>query len=449
MAKNILLISPDFIGSKMAGPGIRYWNFAQELSKYFNVTLMTPNEPDINLENTNFCVVKLNENRLKERFANTDVIIIQGVTLFNYPVIKKAGIPIIVDIYDPFILENLELRKQLSLKDRIAYHESDLNILLDQLAYGDYFICASEKQKDYWLGMLSAINRVNPIVYNEDNTMDKLIGVVPFGLSSKEPIKTKNLLKGVYPGIDKNDKVIIWGGGIWNWFDPLTPIKAINEVSKIRNDVKLFFMGIKHPNPGITDMDMTNKAIKLSDQLGLTNKYVFFNYNWIPYDERHNYLLEADIGISCHFNHLETKFSFRTRLLDYLWCGLPMILTGGDYLSEIIAENNLGEVVSENNIDELKNSIIKIIDAPHDYTKNIAYVKQKFYWQNCISPIIGFCNNAKVKKDKILVNINHKNAQQYQNIKFYFIRIKKIFTREGIKKLIAKIISFLKIKFNY
>ena len=42
--KNILLISPDSINKKMAGPGIRYFNFAIELSKYFNVTIYISNK---------------------------------------------------------------------------------------------------------------------------------------------------------------------------------------------------------------------------------------------------------------------------------------------------------------------------------------------------------------------------------------------------------------------
>ena len=39
----------------------------------------------------------------------------------------------------------------------------------------------------------------------------------------------------------------------------------------------------------------------------------------MPYDERADYLLDADVGVSTHFPHIETEFSFRTRILDYLW----------------------------------------------------------------------------------------------------------------------------------
>ena len=43
-----------------------------------------------------------------------------------------------------------------------------------------------------------------------------------------------------------------------------------------------------------------------------------------------NFLLEADIGVSTHVDHVETAFSFRTRILDYLWAVPPVVTTTGD-----------------------------------------------------------------------------------------------------------------------
>ncbi len=55
---------------------------------------------------------------------------------------------------------------------------------------------------------------------------------MPFGLPGNKPIHTKKVLKGKVDGIKEDDFVIIWGGGIYNWFDPLTLIKAMAEVGK-------------------------------------------------------------------------------------------------------------------------------------------------------------------------------------------------------------------------
>ena len=82
-------------------------------------------------------------------------------------------------------------------------------------------------------------------------------------------------------------------------------------------------MGLTHPNPRVPEMRMSIAARKLAADLGLTGQHVFFNSGWVPYDQRANVLLDADVGVSTHLDHAETAYSFRTRLLDYLWAGLP------------------------------------------------------------------------------------------------------------------------------
>ena len=61
--------------------------------------------------------------------------------------------------------------------------------------------------------------------------------------------------------------MILWGGGIWEWFDPLTLIRAVARIRRARPEVKLFFMGTRHPNPMVPDMAMTARAIELAREL--------------------------------------------------------------------------------------------------------------------------------------------------------------------------------------
>lgn len=433
MVKSVLLISPDIIAKKMTGPAIRYYNFSKELSKNFTVTLFIPNkQTDFNFENENYKVIYGDKKELRKCIKDVDSVIVQGIAFRLYPFLKKTKTPIVVDIYDPITLENLELRKFINLKDRLTYHETDLDLILEQLALGDYFICSSEKQKDYWLGMLAAINRVNPITYSDDINMEKLIGVVPFGINDEDPVKTKEVLKGVWNNIKKEDKVIIWGGGIWNWFDPLTLIEAMKVICEERNDIKLFFMGIGHPNMN-SDTTVAQQCIKKSEEYGLLDKNIFFN-DWVEYSERQNYLLEADLAISTYLNNLETRFSFRTRILDYLWCDIPMVLTEGDYMSELVTKNNLGICYKEKDINGLATSIVEVLDNEDNYDvmkANFYKVKQKFRWENVVGPIYEFCQNPYVSNDKIKkVKIFYKRSNL---IKYYFIRIKS-----RLKRLIRK-----------
>ena len=62
---------------------------------------------------------------------------------------------------------------------------------------------------------------------------------------------------------------------------------------------------------------------------------MIFN-DWVPYDERALYLMEADLGVSTHHAHLETRYAFRTRMLDYLWARLPIVCTEGDHFGDLV-----------------------------------------------------------------------------------------------------------------
>ena len=261
-----------------------------------------------------------------------------------------------------------------------------------------------------------ALNRVNPYSYNQDPTLKKMIDVVPFGLPDIKPIHNREVLKGKIDGIGKDDFVIIWGGGIYNWFDPLTLIRAMAEIGEDRDDIKLFFMGVKHPNPKVRKLQLADETVELAKKLNAYNSSVFFNPGWVEYESRQNYLLESDVGIITHPEHIETRFSFRTRILDYLWTGLPIISTKGDYLSELIEKNGLGITTRDGNTSDVAKAIIKLADDKEFYTRcvsNIESIAKEYTWEKICQPLIGFCKDPafsaarnKLKEGSIEGSIN-------------------------------------------
>lgn len=397
----ILIISNDKIGEKMAGTGIRYWEIAKSIAATgkFEVYLACPDECNLQAENIHMVVYTgENHGELLQKARESNIILMMGFVLETMPDLRKIlnGKYVIVDIYDPYVIESMEVYKDENISFRNKRHDEAFRNLDYQLKIGDFFICANEKQKDYWIGMLSALNRINPEVYTFARNGGKLVETVPFGISDTAPVHEKNMLKGVWPGINQDDIVLIWGGGIWNWFDPLTLIKAVKIISQTRSNVKLFFMGVKHPNPAVTQMEMLNDAVALAKELDLYDKYVFFNFGWVDYADRQNYLLEADIGVSCHFETLETRFSFRTRILDCLWADLPIICTQGDYFADLIEEKKLGYSVNCEDPDDLAEKITALIDNQHYYQSckaNIKEISEKFKWSVVTKPVVDYCKN--------------------------------------------------------
>lgn len=391
-----LFVTHEPLEPRMAGPAIRAWHLAQELAGVRPVILAAPAVRGLQSPHPALTLVVYDPSNgvpLTELTQQSAVIITSGYLLRRYPALARGGLPLAIDLYDPFVLENLQIHSTKSIDSQVAIHQSDLGVLEEQLRRGDFFVCASQTQRDFWLGMLVAFGRVNPQTLKDDPTLRRLIDIVPFGLPDTPPMPGPGGIKGHVPGIGRDDRVIYWGGGIWDWFDPLTLIRAVAQIAEQRDDVRLFFAGVRHPSPDVPPMRMCQAAIDLSNSLGLTDRIIFFN-DWVPYDRRGEYLMDADIGTSLHFAHIETRFSFRTRLLDYLWAGLPMIVTRGDTISEWVARENLGHVVAPEDVDGVRQMLLTLLDAP-DFRARAAprfeQIRAQLRWSRVSAPLLAFC----------------------------------------------------------
>ena len=378
----------------MAGPGIRYYNFALELAKRHRVTLMVPEPVDIPTEGFEVVLAGDYGGRAFRDFAERfDVLVAQNLLPWTMRSLAKSRVRVVYDLYDPFLVENLGLFAEQEGSRRYQDAILRANSLAQEvaLATGDAFLCASERQRDLWLGMLGALGRLHHDEYARDPSLRRLIDVVPFGLPAEAPRSTEPVLKGVVPGIAAGDRVLLWGGGIWNWFDPLTPIRAVARLAERRDDVKLYFLGVQHPNPETEEMGMAGEAVRLADELGALDRSVFFNFGWVPYERRAGFLLEADLGISAHFDNVETRFAFRTRVLDYLWAGLPILTTTGDVLGELVEARNLGRALAPSDVDGWVAAIEELLDQPGEYAAaraNIDEVRPEYAWPNVVETLV-------------------------------------------------------------
>jgi hypothetical protein len=388
----IVVATPDTLTAKMAGPGIRAWQIACALAAEHEVQLVTTTLAD--LPDSPFPVDAVDDHGLADVERWCDVLVFQGWLVHNRPFLLGSDKVLVADVYDPLHLEQLEQGRDDGRRGRLLAVQSATAVLNEQLLRGDFFLCASEKQRDFWLGQLSALGRVNPVTYDEDETLRSLISVVPFGVPEAPPVRTRPAIKGVVPGIGPDDRVILWGGGIYNWFDPLTLLRAVDRLRDRRPDVRLFFMGLKHPNPDIPEMRMAVAARELSDRLGLTGTHAFFNEGWVDYADRQNYLLDADIGVSTHLDHIETAMSFRTRILDYLWASLPTVSTAGDALADLIETRRLGLTVPAGDVEALEAALGRLLDDDDlrgAMAANAGAAAADLTWPKVLAPLVEFC----------------------------------------------------------
>lgn len=397
----IVVATADTLKPQMAGPAIRAWQIAKALAEHHDVRLVTTSE--CHIDSPDFDVRRVDtEAGARDLEAWCDVLFFQGNVLDDYPFLQRSDKVVIVDLYDPFHLEQLEQTREHEPETRRLVVGNAVAEVNKQCLRGDFMVCASEKQRDFWLGHLAALGRINTVSYDDDVTLRSLLDVAPFGITPEPPERTRPALKGVVEGIGPDDKVILWGGGIYNWFDPLTLIKAVDLLSQRRADVRLFFLGMQHPHPHVPEMRMSFAARTLAADLGLTGKHVFFNEEWVRYDDRANYLLDADIGVSNHLDHIETAFSFRTRMLDYLWAGLPMVCTKGDVFAALVDAHGLGLTVEPGDVEGLADALEKVL-ADEEFaaqcSANVRALAPTYHWARVLAPLVEFCRNPRRAPD--------------------------------------------------
>lgn len=381
----------------MAGPAIRMIELARQMDDEFDITVFSPYGGEHKFQLTEsdkfHVIVGASRSELMEIAKNADVLFIQANVLKQYPRLARMNKFLIVDLYDPYLF-SLLVQYQDDPATASSSYRLMHQVLENHMLTADFFVCASERQRDYWIGRFCALGRADPAMYKFDPSLRKLIDVAAFGLSDQVPEKSGKGLRADFQQITDKDFVLLWGGGVWDWFDPLTVIRAVSQLSHKRDDIKLVFMGIKSPNPKVPLMQMAVKSQSLAAELGVLNKSVFFSEQWIPYEQRVNYLLEADAAVSAHYDLIETRFSFRTRILDYLWAGLPILTTGGDQLAEMIDARKAGIAIDYEDVSGWAAAIEKLADDQvfkKACAANSSELAKEFHWSKSAQPLMKFC----------------------------------------------------------
>lgn len=380
----------------MAGPGIRYHFMATELAKHFSVTVgfFEPSYlPNDDFKRT-YDVKSIDAYQFESGFKDVDTVIALWLSdsMINY--CNEHEIFTVFDMYAPVPVESLASHIYNTMPGDKSF---DFEFVRSNRMYrvffenGDLFLCSNRRQLDYWNGFIFGSGIVKPSLYHKRPFFDRMV-YAPMGIDSRAELKNRSsVMRGVLPGVTDHDKIMVWTGGVWGWYDGAVLMHAMKLLATSRPDIKLVFFGTEHPNPSVPKMKESYNTRKLAEELGLIDKTVFFKDGWVAYEDRIDYLLEADIAINTHKPSMEAEFSHRTRVLDHILAKLPTICTTGDYLSDdVIARQGLGIAVEPNNEQALAKAITEIfIDKNYSsYKNNIANVRDSFDWAVTLQPLV-------------------------------------------------------------
>lgn len=352
----VLLVCPEPLGhGQPAGIGIRFVEMEKVLrADGHQVTLLDRDA--------------ITPEALLRASEAADVAVVQGHAA-NDLFAHARRMPTVVDLYDPFIIENFHYHA--SRGGEVFAH--DHATLMQSLARGDVFLCASEAQRMFYLGMLLAIGRVNPSAFESDPNLDSLVRIAPFGVA---PPRARKPPAGNH----------ILFGGIYDWYDP---ILAIDAVAQIPGATLTF---TTHPNPELTPQGKTAEAMTYAKG----RDFVRFE-PWVAYGDRGAFYDRFACALLTFPQSIETALSMRTRVYDYLWGGLPVVTSSAPGTDEILQRYGAGEVVHSNRAADFAAALTKVLDGRNDATERFVADHQ---WSNTLAPLVEFVRNPSADAQK-------------------------------------------------
>ena len=384
----VLVICADQLGSSLAGVAVRAYELSRVLMEHADVTLAgvaTDTPPPSDVPTVTYAL--RDPRALRPHIERADAIFAQQ----QWPVIarwmRRSRARLVYDLVTPEPFELIE-----GLADRPFTRRVLVTLALDRILAalhdGHHFVCGGQKQRDLWIGALMAERLITPSLYDRDPSLTSVIATVPFGTPAEPPRAIGRGPEDRFPQIGPEDEVAVWSGGIWGWLDAPAAIRAAGMVAERRPRLKLVFMAASQASQAQAP---EREAKRVAAELGLLDRVVFFNDAWVPYEQRADWLLRASCALSAHQEHLETRFAFRTRVLDCFWARLPIVASGGDELAGRVERDDLGATAPPGDVRALAAALERVLERGRDaFAPQLARAAAEHEWSRVAEPLVRY-----------------------------------------------------------
>jgi glycosyltransferase involved in cell wall biosynthesis len=351
----VVVHTPDVVGERMAGPGIRAWHFAVELARHFPTTLVCKREGALPAD-VGVRVAERGSAAALVALRSADVLIGQPARGFRR---QRRGQRVVFDLFDPVLLELREMYGRVpSMRQRIHLAAERWRVSR-AMAEGDLLIVATAKQRELYPEAAA------PIVE------------IPFGIDET----------GVAAPADR-ENIILWGGGTWEWLDPATAVEAVLAVNREGIDCRLLFLGRARPNQHSRDL---RREERLDALIAGGAPSVEANESWTPYRERLTWLRRSKVAIMLHRPTAEAAYSIRTRLFDAIAAAVPVITTEQGFAAGLVAAEGLGIVVPPSDTAAVADGIARLLTDDGFYARcvsNLIRIQPRFAWDVVTRPLV-------------------------------------------------------------
>lgn len=406
MKDNVVILGypmPGYSQHRTEAFGYRTLQIVEQVTKKFNVLLLTANKKltsDYNRKFSNleyFEFEKFSINEISKLiFAfNPSALISISISNSIWATEFASKYPIWMDIYGDPITE-----------DQIGQHYakgffgklSARKFLQYIIKKGDKFSAVSSPQKYCLIGELALVGRLNYASLGYE-----FVDVIYPGINK---LSNSNSIDNTAYTVNEHDFKIIWSGGYNAWSDPETLFFGLEKAMSVNNKVRFISTG----GPVVTE----SKYEKLLSLISTSNyKSNFLMLGWQDnVEDVYRLWSECDYGIVTDIKCYETEIGSRTRVFDKLGYNLPVIISSGSEIADLVEKYNVGAKFLSQDIDDLAKKVLELSydrSLRQKFVKNIPKFLDEFSFEKTTEGLLKWLENPTFAPDKIL-------QYKYENI---------------------------------
>jgi glycosyltransferase involved in cell wall biosynthesis len=224
----------------------------------------------------------------------------------------------------------------------------------DVLAAGDVFSVCGTPQQHMTVGQLSIAGRLTRQTFGYPFVQVVLPGApAPKASAGRQRGMPRPLLAS--HGISPEDIVVLWCGGYNTWTDVDLLLDALEPAMERATHLHFVSVGASTYTAPKTMYDQLLKRIAASPHRGR-----YHMLGWRPWSEVPTYLHESDIGINIDAMHYETIYGTRTRLVEMIAAGLPVVTSRGAELAVLLDQNGAGLTFASGNAEGFGGQLVRL-----------------------------------------------------------------------------------------
>jgi glycosyltransferase involved in cell wall biosynthesis len=316
----ILVLTDDLVGPVMAGSALRAWEISRTLLEEGHDVRLAAAPGSTHPEGHGPPVVDSPPWRWAQAVLAPPWILPLRAFLGGHLLVVDGVTPLLAELKEAPLSPAI-LRRRRTAATRLPL----------VTARADAILVAGEEQHAWWSQRLQR----RPDVPLLD---------IPFGIPENDPPTEV----GEIPGVPEGWSVVLWWGGVWPWLDLETLLAARARLATAK--ISVVVPTANRPGSDAAPFSV-ERLNSMMHRYGLQAPQVVPLEQWVPYAERHRILNRTSLLAVLHRTGSEAELSFRTRALDGVWAGVPVLLSEGGAVARLARAGGWGGAVPPEDVD--------------------------------------------------------------------------------------------------